>query len=261
MDPSEPPSKDDGQSATLASRVFERLREDILEGRLAPGEKLRIEALQERYGVGASPLREALNRLISVRLVEQVERRGFRVAPLSEDDLLELSRARKLINEVIVRESVTHGGDGWEEQLVFAFHRLWRCPMTLPSGQANPEWELLHRKFHEALIAACPTRWLRDFHELLFDCADRYRRLNVRRLDPTHTLDEHRLIMEAAISRDAPRTVQLLNEAIDTLLPPTRAAAAASGAKAARRPNTAGGDRPARPAPKRRDPGALTPAP
>ena len=79
---------EDGQGSTLASKVFERLREDILEGQLPPGEKLRIETLQERYQVGASPIREALNRLTSVRLVEQVERRGFRVATLSDDDLL-----------------------------------------------------------------------------------------------------------------------------------------------------------------------------
>lgn len=221
----DPHSAEEVQGSTLASRVFERLREDILEGRLPPGAKLRVEALQERYQVGASPLREALNRLISVRLVEQVERRGFRVATLSDDDLMELFRARKLINEVVVRESLLHGDDGWEEQVVFAYHRLWRCPMTLPSGQVNRDWELLHRKFHEALIAACPTRWLRDFHELLFDCTDRYRRLNVQRLDPDHTLVEHRQIMEAAVSRDSQLTVRLLNDAIDTLVLPMRAAA------------------------------------
>jgi len=41
------------QGATRASVVFERLREDILEGRFAPGEKLRIESLEARYQVGA----------------------------------------------------------------------------------------------------------------------------------------------------------------------------------------------------------------
>ena len=111
---------EDGQGSTLASKVFERLREDILEGQLPPGEKLRIETLQERYQVGASPIREALNRLTSVRLVEQVERRGFRVATLSDDDLLDLIRARRLLNEVVVRESLLHADEAWEETVVFA---------------------------------------------------------------------------------------------------------------------------------------------
>lgn len=221
----DPLSNDTGQAATLASQVFERLREDILEGRLGPGEKLRLEVLQERYQVGLSPLREALNRLISVRLVEQVERRGFRVSTLSAEDLMDLIRARKLINEVVVRESLVHGDDAWEEQVVSSYHRLWRCPMTLPSGAANRDWEVLHRKFHEALVAACPSRWLRDFHELLFDCADRHRRLNVGRLDQQGTMDDHRQIMEAAIHRDSPRTIQLLNDDIDSLMPPAPAPA------------------------------------
>ena len=209
---------EDGQGSTLASKVFERLREDILEGQLPPGEKLRIETLQERYQVGASPIREALNRLTSVHLVEQVERRGFRVATLSDDDLLDLIRARRLLNEVVVRESLLSGDQGWEDALVLAYHRMWRCPMTLADGHTNREWELLHRRFHAALIAACASRWLIEFHELLFDSADRHRRLNVSHLDPEHTRLEHRDIMEAAVSRNVPLTIRLLNESMQTLV-------------------------------------------
>jgi GntR family carbon starvation induced transcriptional regulator len=209
---------DDGQGSTLASMVFERLREDILEGQLPPGEKLRIEALQERYQVGGSPIREALNRLSAVRLVEQVERRGFRVTTLSNDDLLDLIRARSLLNEVVVRESLLQGDEAWEEQVVFAYHRMWRCPMTIESGHTNREWELLHRKFHAAIIAACRSKWLLDFHELLFDSADRHRRLNVRQLDAEYTRVEHREIMEAAVSRDTALTIRLLNDSMDTMV-------------------------------------------
>ncbi|MDM0044421.1 GntR family transcriptional regulator [Variovorax dokdonensis] len=209
---------EDTQGSTLASMVFERLREDILEGQWPPGEKLRIETLQEHYQVGASPIREALNRLTSVRLVELVDRRGFRVATLSDADLLELIHARKLLNELVVRESLLHADDAWEEAVVFAYHRMWRCPMTTESGQTNREWELLHRKFHAAVIAACPSKWLLDFHEQLFDCADRHRRRNVRQLDAEFTRMEHREIMEAAVSRDVPLTIKLLNDSIDTLV-------------------------------------------
>ena len=225
-----PPIADDGQGATLASLVFERLREDILEGHLPPGEKLRIEALQKRYEVGASPIREALNRLSSVRLVEQVERRGFRVATLSHEDLLDLIRARQLLNEIVVRESLQNGDDAWEESVVVAYHHMWRCPMTVASGHASREWELVHRKFHFAIISACPSKWLLDFHEQLFDSADRHRRLNVRRLDAEFTRAEHREIMEAAVNRDVPLTIKLLNDSIDTLV--TRRRTASSDAAA-----------------------------
>lgn len=214
LGPTEP-----SQSATLASTVFERLREDILEGYFQPGEKLRISALQERYEVGASPVREALNRLMSISLVQQVDRRGFRVLPLGAEDLLELNRTRCWVNEVVIRESIGHGDNAWEEAIVLAYHRLWRCPMFLPSGQVNREWELLHRKFHASLIAACPSKWMRDFHEVLFDRADWARRASARRLDQADSLADHRAIMEAVLSRNVALAVGLLNHAIDLLVP------------------------------------------
>jgi len=207
------------QSATLASTVFERLREDILEGHFQPGEKLRIGALQERYEVGASPIREALNRLMSISLVQQVDRRGFRVLPLGAEDLMELNRTRCWVNEVVIRESIGHGDEAWEEAIVLAFHRLWRCPMFLPSGQVNREWELLHRKFHASLIAACPSKWMRDFHEVLFDRADWARRASAKRLDQAASMADHRAIMEAVLSRDVALAVSLLNRAIGLLVP------------------------------------------
>lgn len=195
---------------TLASSVFERLRSDILEGRLAPNEKLRIETLRERYQVGASPIREALNRLSALRLVEQSDQRGFRVTEVTPESLMELARTRCWINEIAIREAIRHGDTAWEEGIALAFHRLWRHPLDLGQGP-DREWELLHRKFHAALIAACPSRWIRDFHEQLFDYADRHRHLatiaGLLHRDPTA---EHRAIMEAVVRRDIEQATRLL---------------------------------------------------
>ena len=77
---------------TRTSAVYEQLRREIIQGTLLPGEKLRIEVLRTRYKVGGTPLREALNRLSTEGLVTQFEQRGFRVTPVSADDLLELTR-------------------------------------------------------------------------------------------------------------------------------------------------------------------------
>ncbi|MBY4596065.1 GntR family transcriptional regulator [Ottowia caeni] len=205
------------QGATLASTVFERLREDILEGRFQPGERLRISVLEERYQVGSSPIREALNRLMSISLVQQVDRRGFRVLALGTEDQMELSRTRCWVNEIVIRESVAHGDDAWEEAIVLAFHRFWRCPMLLPGGQVSREWELLHRRFHASLIAACPSKYMRDFHELLFDRADWARRASAQWIDPEASIAEHRAIMDAVLSRDAALAISLLNKAIELL--------------------------------------------
>ena len=87
--PGESAGNDDG-GMTLATMVHRQLREDILAGHLAPDTRLRVQAVAERYNAGTSPVREALNRLLSEGLVEQRDQRGFLVAPVSVEDLREL---------------------------------------------------------------------------------------------------------------------------------------------------------------------------
>jgi DNA-binding GntR family transcriptional regulator len=203
-----------GAPTTLASSVYERLRRDIVEGQLAPGEKLRIESLRALYGIGASPLREALNRLSAEGLVIQEDQRGFRVPPVSIDDLQELTRTRCWLNEIGLRESIARGGPEWEEQIVVAHHRLTRTPFEFGDpAAANAEWERRHREFHAALIAACGSRWIAACWVQLFDLADRYRHLS-KRGDGQHRdfNAEHRAMMEATLARNTELAVRLLNE-------------------------------------------------
>src|SRR5690606_7980773 len=133
---------------TMASSVYNRLRRDILEGAREPGARLPIEVIRARYGTGASPVREALNRLAAEGVVVLEDQKGFRVPPISRADLLELTRTRCWINEIAVRESIARGDAAWEEQLVVAYHRLWRAPRHSPEGanRINPGWERLHRE-------------------------------------------------------------------------------------------------------------------
>jgi GntR family transcriptional regulator, carbon starvation induced regulator len=203
----------ENEAATLASTVYEQLRRDIVSVRLEPGEKLRIEALRTRYGVGGSPVREALNRLSAEGLVWQQDQKGFRVAPVSQQELEELTRTRCWVNETALRDSIECGDQVWEEALVLAFHRLSRTRGRLDDGSLNPAWEKQHRAFHAALISACRSRWLLNFAEMLFDCADRYRHLAdaARPRRKRNVEAEHRGILEATIARQADKAVALLN--------------------------------------------------
>lgn len=203
------------KQATFASTVYERLRKDIISAALAPGQKLNIKMLCDRYGTGLSPIREALNRLSGDGLVIQTDRRGFRVLPLSEAHLAELNKTRIWLNEIAVRESIAHGNQAWEESVLLAYHRLSRTPrrLTASSGGAeNPAWEEAHRQFHASLGAACGSSWIIRYCEQLFDAAERYRHLSRQALQQkTGPRDaEHKLIMEAVIARDADKAVELL---------------------------------------------------
>ena len=200
---------------TLASMAYERLREEIIGARFESGQRLHIQQLCERYGMGLSPIREALNRLSRDGLVSQADRRGFRVTPLSEKHLDELTRTRIWINELALRQSIANGDLAWEEQVVLAYHRLSRLPRYVEgsgSAEYNPQWEKAHRAFHAALIAACGSHWLQDFCEQLFDAADCYRHLSrvssVQRKELRQ--DEHKLMMDAALARDSEKAVELI---------------------------------------------------
>ena len=210
---SESIGKPEGAAGTLASSVYDMMRQDILKGDLPPGEKLRVEYLRDRYGVGASPIREALNRLSVDGVVMRVDQKGFRVATVSVAELDELIKTRCWLEETAIRESIAAGDDAWEERLVMAFHRLSKAPRSAEqiTYAINPDWEVLHRAFHLALIGACGSRWLISYCEQLNDLADRYRQLAVRVTYPRRNeLDEHKAIMDAAVNRDPDRAVEVL---------------------------------------------------
>jgi GntR family transcriptional regulator, carbon starvation induced regulator len=210
--------KTEANGGTLASDVYERLRQDILRGELPPGQKLRSEQLRDRYTVGNSPIREALNRLSSDGLVVREDQKGFHVAKVSRTELEELVRTRCWLEEIGLRQSMaSHGtakGTQWEEELVLAFHRLSRVPRSSNERtfSANPEWEVLHRAFHAALISACGSRWLEIFCTQLSDQADRYRQFAVTASYPKRNeLDEHKGIFDAIIEGNPDEAVKRLH--------------------------------------------------
>jgi DNA-binding GntR family transcriptional regulator len=199
-------------STTVASSVYDQLRLDILTGDLRPGEKLRSEFLRDRYHAGISPVREALNRLATERLVCREDQRGFHVAAVSKAGLIELTKTRCWVEEIALRESIEHGDDTWEEGIVLAFHRLSRTPRSSDdlTYAFNAKWEGLHRDFHTALIASCGSHWLLDFCLQLVDQADRYRQLAATVSYPKRNeRNEHQDLMEAVLARDTDRAVAL----------------------------------------------------
>ncbi len=204
---------------TLASQAHHLLRGDILTGQLRPGERLRTKGLQERYGLGLSPLRESLQRLSAEGLVVMDEQRGFSVAPVSLSELKDLTLARASLESVMLPLALAQGDADWEALIVAAFHRLSRTP--LPTGPDAKEaarlWEMRHRSFHEALLAGCRSPWLMRLHEQLVDQTERYRMIRLQRLSQRKPAArdihaEHQALMEAVLARDPQRAVALMRD-------------------------------------------------
>ena len=191
---------------TLIASAYERLRADVLSGHWAPGQKLGIDSLREHYDTGATPVREALNRLAAEGWVLHLEQRGFTVAPVSQDALRELAQTRIWVETMALRKCIERRDAAWEEAVVLALHRLSKMPrsLSLEHYDENPEWEKLHRAFHVALVAKCGSRWLVAFCEQLYDQAYRYRQLAVKRAYKSRDeLAEHRAVVDAIIAGDA----------------------------------------------------------
>ncbi|HEU5019137.1 MAG TPA: FCD domain-containing protein [Pseudolabrys sp.] len=207
------PDKKSDRKETLASFVYEQLRREIISVALAPGEKLHIRALCDRFDVALSPVREALSRLGAEGLLTQSDHHGFSVAAMSETDLLDLTRARVWLNELAIRKSIESGDAAWEESVVLSFHRLFRTPRFV-AGEGTERtraWEIAHRNFHTSLVSACGSQRLTRYCEQLFDSAERYRQVG-RKVNNKHQNrdEEHRDLMEAVVSREADKAAGLI---------------------------------------------------
>lgn len=202
-----------GEGKTLMASVYDRLRADIVDGIRRPGDKMRFEELRESYGVGLSPLREALTRLASEKLVILEEHKGFRVAPISRRDLQDLLFMRQEVEVLGIRRSIERGDDQWEAGIVAAIHALSKRQSLTPDGHIDPEWENRHRSFHDSLVAACDSPRLLLFREQLTDHADRYRRLSHHYYSAGRDhLGEHQAIADAVVSRHADEAEKMIRE-------------------------------------------------
>lgn len=197
-------------SRTLIERAYAQLRDDIVEGRLAPEEKLRVEHMKARYGVGAGTLREAITRLASDALVVTEGQRGFRVAPVALADLEDLTRLRLHIEIDALRQSIRHGDAAWRAQLQQAYDELssFEQPI-LPAQRRN--WEALNTRFHDALIAAQASPWTLKVLRLLSRQGERYRRYAIEITDSGRDVHaEHREIFSLAMDGQEARAALAL---------------------------------------------------
>lgn len=208
---------DDSAPSTRVEQTFTAIRDDIVAGHFKPESRLGVDRLRERYGVGASTVREALSLLSAEALVIAEGQRGFRVAPMSVDDLRDLSAARTLIETHALRESIMNGDDDWEAGVVAAFHRLSRAQERLDEGldAAAVEWEVRNREFHQALVSRCDSRWIVFMLETLDHHSERYRRAALTSGSTGRDVRaEHQALLDAALARDPETAAKVVAEHI-----------------------------------------------
>jgi len=194
-----------------ASELFDQLRADILTCRLPPGTRLMFKDLRERYGAGVSQLRETLMRLAAERLAIVENNRGFCVAPVSREELVDIIRVRTELEMLAIRGAIQHGDLRWEANILACLHEVTNFPVFHENGTLHEGWTERNRDFHNALYAACGSPILLDLCADLRERYGRYRRLWAQYGNtPAATSTDHERLARAAIARDADQAAELV---------------------------------------------------
>jgi GntR family carbon starvation induced transcriptional regulator len=205
--------------ATLTEAIYGRIRNDILLGLFKPGDKLKLDALRQRYAASVNTLRETLSRLVSEGLVANEGQRGFTVVPASLADLQDITEMRTLLECRAASRSLQRADLDWESRVVAAYHKLSKIEEVVDGDpkRYSPLLERYNREFHQALISACGSRWLLTFHGFMYDQSLRYRMLafQVRDFPRDQSRREHRQLLDAALARDAETLVAVLSAHIN----------------------------------------------
>lgn len=189
-------------SRTLIEKTYNKLRTDIVEGKLSPNEKLRIEHLKNNYQVGAGTLREATSRLISDGLVVAEGQRGFRVSPMAIKDLEDITTLRIQLEIPALRRAIQNSDQTWRDTLTAVFEEL--------DALGNPghvsdrkQWEQLNARFHTVMIEEHASPWTLRFLDMLSRHGERYRRLSTGLQSPGRDVQaEHRDIYLSAMDKN-----------------------------------------------------------
>jgi GntR family carbon starvation induced transcriptional regulator len=203
----------ESQRDASSSELFRRLRTDILRCQLKPGTRLLFRTLREDYKAGVSQLREALMRLASEDLVVLENNKGFRVAPVSPEELLDITNVRCELEALAVRMAMEKGDIRWESAIVARHHELSRLSPLSPGGSFSDEWNAANEALHLALRAACGSPLLLGFCEVLSERYYRYRRLWAPHSSgERHPALEHERIVNSVIARDELTAIPLIKQ-------------------------------------------------
>jgi len=209
--------------STLAWQCFEQLQNEIINGTLKPGEKLKIGPIKNRFSIGQSPVREALSRLASCGLVEIENNKGFRVSTISEADIRDTYHIFTLIENMALAMAIERGDDTWESSIVATLHSLGLIETSTTTHSYNV-WALRNYNFHIALIAACGSPSLLHMRHYIYMKFDRYCKIAYQ-LDG-HPLflnhNEHIQLAQAVLARETSHAQALMtyhiNGAIEAVI-------------------------------------------
>lgn len=176
---------------------------------LAPGAVLRDDELQRALGLGRTPIREALQRLVRDQFVTVLPRRGMFVSTVDIGDLTLLYETRAMLEPYAMRLACARGTDA-----------DWDAMQTVLDGAGDADQPgaddadavlEIDRRCRELVWQAAGNRFLTDTLDMLYTQSDRLWHLYLGEVaDARRTIEEHRAILAALRDRDADRAAELI---------------------------------------------------
>jgi DNA-binding GntR family transcriptional regulator len=206
----------------LSAQAYDRIRRLIVRLELAPGDVLREEDLQDRLGIGRTPIREALQRLARDQFVIVIPRRGMFVASIDVDELAMLYETRAVMEPYAARLAATRGtADQWDEMAAL-------IEQSLRAGVPPSDLLDVDRRCHEIIWDAAGNRFLTDTLDMLYAQSDRvWHMYLVDVADTRHAVDEHIEILDVLRAGDADRAADLVEAHVRSFDDQVRAAVTA----------------------------------
>ncbi|MGL5799667.1 MAG: GntR family transcriptional regulator [Plesiomonas sp.] len=203
-------------SQTITDKIFHIIKKDILLGILKPSQKLVVAELKERYGVGASPIREALIKLSWSKFVCIEPQKGCWVAPVSIAELKDILETRQILERILLTKSIEQGSEEWELNVLTSHHKLARIDDPANPNIDYDEWEIRHNQFHLALFSGSNNPKMQEFLQNILEQIARYRHVWVSvHLDYDkryHNNGEHEKLMQAVLNRDISQAIMLTEQ-------------------------------------------------
>ena len=192
---------------SLRGRVYNRLREDILSGKLKENEELREITIGEELGVSRTPVREAFRQLELEGLITIIPNKGAFVTGITGKDVKDIYMIRSHLEGLCARLACDHITD---EQLSEMEENIYLGEFHASKGHMDQMAELDSR-FHELLYEACDSKMLenllKDYHQYVM----RIRKKTLSTSRGTVSNEEHRAIMDAIRNHDPESAEKLAN--------------------------------------------------
>lgn len=200
---------------TLHDEVLERLRDMIIEGRLAPGQRINEGPVGAQLGVSRTPLREAIKTLASEGLVEILPAKGAIVRKFTARDLYQILEVLKTLEQLGGRMACEQASD----EAIAAIHALHNRMLALYETRERLEYFKLNQAIHSAIVAASGNDVLMEMHATLQSRIKRLRFIgNEGPVKWAGAVTEHEEMMAALLRRDAAAFSETIGRHMDQTL-------------------------------------------